>query len=181
MSTLKYYYTVPTDDKSISSVRSSVLAVGVALFFMYLVSVCWWRWIMHFKSLWLSFWTARRNREIESSISYCKHRECYIYMWLQVRSIICSHVLNISTLLLRTPLGFAQLAHSHHRHPHAHLLYRWEELQGKNHVVLHVLHLSPANRLLDHPSPHNRLHLVQQTRCRIRLILISSPIIFSYP
>lgn len=33
----KTYYLVPTEDKSIGSVRSSVLAVGVALLFTYLV------------------------------------------------------------------------------------------------------------------------------------------------
>jgi uncharacterized membrane protein len=37
MSTV-YAYSVPTEDKSISSVRGAVLAVGVALFFLYLVS-----------------------------------------------------------------------------------------------------------------------------------------------
>lgn len=33
----KWYYNVPTDVKTIESVRSSVLAVGVSLFFLYLV------------------------------------------------------------------------------------------------------------------------------------------------
>ena len=32
------YYTVPTNDKSISSVRGAVLAAGVSLLFLYLVS-----------------------------------------------------------------------------------------------------------------------------------------------
>lgn len=32
------YYTVPTSDKSISSVRGAVLAAGVSLLFLYLVN-----------------------------------------------------------------------------------------------------------------------------------------------
>lgn len=32
------YYTVPTNDKSISSVRGAVLAAGVSLLFLYLVT-----------------------------------------------------------------------------------------------------------------------------------------------
>jgi hypothetical protein len=54
MSTIKYWYTVPTDDKTISSVKGSVLAVGVALFFLYLVRNIFYEgqlWISNFSDL----------------------------------------------------------------------------------------------------------------------------------
>ena len=37
---MSYFYVVPTANKSLDSVRSTVLATGVSLLFMYLVSVC---------------------------------------------------------------------------------------------------------------------------------------------
>lgn len=160
-------YTVPTNDKSISSVQRSVLAAGVSLLFLYLVLHLSFRSTSPFRSWRPMFSTVRRSNATESSKNYWKPREFFTSSSLQVSSPLPSHVLHLSTLLLRPALCHPQLDHFDHHHLTPHLLHSRQDLQVTKRVVLHVLRISSLNIDLDHHLTDRGIRVVQSANSQL--------------
>lgn len=159
------FYTVPTADKSIASVKSTVLATGVSLLFMYLVRMHSFRFTMAFKAS-SHFSSTKKTKASTKSKENCwKHRECSIYSLSQVSLYSLSHHLNLPTFLLRTPLCNLKLDHSNNRDFAAHFLHRGQRMPWTISLVSDVLLISPVNSRLDNLSADCRLHLVESTNC----------------
>lgn len=165
-------YTVPTTDKSISSVKNAVLAAGVSLLFLYLVTHHPLRSTSSFRSWPPTCSTAKRSSATESSKNYWRPREFFTSSSSQVSSSPHSYVFHLPALLLRSALRHPELDHSNPRHLAPHLLHRWQDLQVEKRVVLHVLRLSPLHLDLDHPRPDRWIRVVQPAIRQLRLKLI---------
>lgn len=173
-----YSYTVPTDTKTIASVQSSVLAVGVALLFLFIVSLQKCRSTSSSRYLSPSSSTGRRRREIALSRSCWRHPECYISMSSPVSLARCSDVLHIPALLLRPPLRNSQLDHAGHRRTDACLLHCREVMQGADSLGLYVFRVPSCRCLLDYSRTYRGLRLVRPAASICRLAVIHQIYVF---
>ena len=98
------YYTVPQANGSISTVRSAVLANGVALLFLYIVTSFSYRLTMALKYLSLLYSIVNQKTAIRSSRDCWKPLECYICSLSQVILFVLSDVFDISSILLWSSL-----------------------------------------------------------------------------
>lgn len=145
--------------------KSSVLAAGVALFFMFLVRMFRVRLISDFNSWWHSYLIGKINKEIKSRENCWKFRGYFICSLLPVILKISSHVFNLSSILLWSPLWPHELDHLDNHSPATRFLYFGEIVQGKECLVVFVLPLPPVSDLLDPPSFDRWIRMVKRPEC----------------
>lgn len=117
------YYIVPTSDKSLSSVKSTVLATGVAFLFAYLVHPLSLSATTLFTLSSHSSLISRTRNVTRSSRNCCKLREYSTFTSFAVSSLLVSHGLNIPSILLWPSKCNNELDYSHNINTNACLLH----------------------------------------------------------
>ena len=160
------YYIVPTSDKSLSSVKSTVLATGVAFLFAYLVHLPPLSATTLFTLLSHSSLTLRTRNVTRSSRNYCKHLESSTFTLFAVNSLLLSHGLNIPSILLWSSKCNNELDYSHNINTDACLLHLRSHMQGQVSLGCTQPSLPPCYCCLDISHSCSGLYLVKPAdRC----------------